>query len=421
MTKERRNDMRVLVLGHSNAYADWALENDITLYNVLDSTGIRVKDLMLQHEPLYVSDRTSIGEMLGVIYRRGLQDNIDVLFTNSEAAAVAAAAMTQILGARGVAVRSAVAARDKSFQKGLIRDAGLPVAASAVFGPGELSLDRAAGHVGFPAVVKPLAEAGTLAVARVRDREHLTNVLEAYHEVHKNLGESWLLEHFVDGTELHLDGLIKDGKIEFLSAGRYFKPLLELRHGRLPGSVILDPTRHESDFGRYREFAERALAALGLETTVFHMECFDTAEGIVFSECAARCAGQLILPAIKIMFGIELQRAAFQLAVTGEFDAPTTPVPKGCVGWAQIPVPQGRVTRLPDQGRMHGVPGLIDIVMDVGIGDDMPYPQADLTHRAGAALISGETEEVVEARLAQLIELFVAEAEVTPFVKPPGP
>jgi biotin carboxylase len=409
--------MRVLVLGHSKPYAEYARDKGIVLFNVLDSHGIRLPNLNLQNAPLVVADRTSVGEILSALYRRGIHQDIDAVFTNSEAAMITAAAIAKALNAVGLPVPVAIAVKDKAFQKDLIRRNGINVARSALLSPGASALDVVPDQVGFPAVLKPLAAAGSVAVTRVRDAGHLAQVLAAYADLHRSLGETWLAESFVDGTELHMDGLVINGQIEFLSVGRYLDPLLELRNGKLPGSVILDPVVHELDFAEYRKFGEQCLAALGLATSVFHLEFFEAASGLVFSECAARCGGQFIVPAIEAQYGIDLELAAFQVAIAGEFTPPTSPVPRICAGWTQLPVPQGRITRLPSPAQLAAIEGVLDISMDVVLGDDMPDSRADLGHRAGIALIAADSEDEAQARITALTGLFAAESESLPLVR----
>lgn len=412
--------MIVLVLGHSIPYADYAREKGISLINVLDSHGIRLKNLDLHREPVVVADRTSIGDILAALYRHNLHQGIDSVFTNSEAAMLTAASLAPALGARGLPIPVAVAVRDKAYQKDRIRRHGIPVAPCYVFGPGAADAARIAGEARFPAVIKPLSGAGGVAVTRVRDAKHLGQVLAAYTDLYKPLGETWLLESYIDGIEMHLDGLVTGGRVEFLSAGRYLDPLLEQRNGRMPGSVILDPVAHDKEFTQYREFAEHCLAAIGLTQSVFHMELFDTPEGLVFSECAARCGGQLIVPAIEKQYGLDLELAAFQVAVSGEFTPPSRPKPDTHAGWIQLPVPPGRITRLPEPDQVRALPGVSDVQMDLSLGDEMPDSRTDLTHRAGVALVTAETEAAVQERMTALADLFLRESEALPVPRPAG-
>ncbi|WP_326643706.1 ATP-grasp domain-containing protein [Streptosporangium sp. NBC_01755] len=404
--------MRVLVLGHSSAYADYAEENGVVLFNVLDAHGLRLENLRLQSDPIAVADRTSIAEILSALHRRGIHRDIDAVFTNSEAGMITAAALAELLGARGIPVRAAVAARDKGFQKALIRAAGIPVTPSAVLESNHSPVDGI-DDLGFPAVVKPLASAGTYGVTRVRDREHLSEVLRAYREVHRSVPGPWLVEEFVDGVEFHLDGIVRNGVVEFLSVGRYVRNMLELRNGNLVGSMIMDPGAHPDLYSRYHRFAEASLGALGLTSTVFHLELFESSEGTFFSECAARCGGGRILPCIAHRFGIELESTAFKVAVMDDF-SPPGPHGDGYVAWSELPVPTGHVTRLPDMKRIRSMPGVVDVDLGIAIGDRVPDRRTVLNVDAGCAVVHGATEEETQTRIDDIAAAFAANIEAVP-------
>lgn len=405
--------MRVLVLGHSLAYADFARAEDIELFNVLDSHGLRIPGLDLQNDPIAVSDRTSIGEILAAVHRRDLVGTLDAVFTNSEACMITAAALADVLHAAGVPVPTAVAIRDKSIQKSHMRAAGIPVAASFLLEPSR-SLESVVPDFRYPAVIKPLAGAATRAVTRVRDREHLDQVLAAFDDAFGDFGKTWLLEEFVDGAEFHLDGIVRGGRIEFFSVGRYAQNCLRVREGKLTGSTILDPTEHEAEYGRFCEFADRSLRVLGVTSSVFHMEIFDTVDGPVFSECAARCGGGQILPCIGYRFGVELELAAFQVAVTGKFLPPSSDSEYAYVGWSHVPVPQGRITRLPDLAAMAAMKGVLSVDMNRSVGDDMPDRRHEIDIRAGCVTVAGSSEEKVRENIGAFTERFAEETEIMP-------
>ncbi|MGC5010768.1 ATP-grasp domain-containing protein [Streptosporangium sp. DT93] len=404
--------MRVLVLGHSSAYADYAEENGIVLFNVLDAHGLRLENLRLQRDPIAVADRTSIAEMISALHRRGIYGDIDAVFTNSEAGMVTASALAELLGARALPVRAAVAARDKAFQKTLVREAGIPVTPSVVLESNHSPAGAAAEGIRYPAVIKPLASAGTHGVTKVRDREHLGEVLRAYNDVYRGVPGPWLLEEFVDGVEFHLDGIVRNGVVEFLSVGRYVRNMLELRNGNLVGSLVMDPVDHADMYARYHRLAEDSLAALGLTSTVFHMELFESDRGgTFFSECAARCGGGRILPSIEHRFGVELESTAFKVAVMDDF-TPPEPRERGYVGWSELPVPTGRITRLPDVKQIQNMPGVLDLDLGVALGDHVPDRRTVLSLGTGCVVVRGATAEEAERRMQDVIDVFAEGVEV---------
>ncbi len=69
------------------------------------------------------------------------------------------------------------------------------------------------------------------------------------------------------------------------------------------------------------------MQTLGFDSTVFHLEFFDTGEALVFSECAARLGGGQIPEVIEHAYGIDWFSVQFEqcMGIVNEHHLPMTP------------------------------------------------------------------------------------------------
>jgi hypothetical protein len=119
------------------------------------------------------------------------------------------------------------------------------------------------------------------------------------------------IEEFIHGPMYHVDAVIVHDKVIFTSASRYLAKPADFSPGGIFGSVGL---RQGELLERIIEFNARALAALGMDLGVTHLELFHTPEDeLVFCEVAARPGGAGVDRAIDLCFGINMIEAAIRL------------------------------------------------------------------------------------------------------------
>jgi biotin carboxylase len=153
------------------------------------------------------------------------QEHFDGVFTLSESAVTATAALADELGLPGIGVEAAVTSRNKLLMKQAYERAGVPCAQFRHV----LSLDdarAAAAAFGYPAILKPVLGASSNYVFRVDDEAELA---ERYVQAARGIGQMpWLLmeadgldigpgglmvESFLDGRECLIEALAWDGEV----------------------------------------------------------------------------------------------------------------------------------------------------------------------------------------------------------------
>jgi len=217
--------------------------------------------------------------------------------------AVVAAAIAGALGVRGNPVAATEAARDKYEQRELLSAARVPVPRFALHGVNEAPRGIA-GRVPYPCVVKPLRLSASRGVMRA---DTPAQFVAAFGRLRHILAEPdvaacgeparrILVEEFVPGAEIALEGLMVDGGLRVLALfdkpdpldGPYFEE-----------TIYVTPSRLPSDAQRALAIcAERAALALGLVQGPVHAELRYNERGAWLIELAARpiggrCSGAL--------------------------------------------------------------------------------------------------------------------------------
>lgn len=268
------------------------------------------------------------------------------LFAYAETDVVRAARLRERHGLRGQKPASALAYRDKLTMKAHAAAAGLRVPTVAPARDGLDVRDFIAAH-GYPVVLKPTDGSGSVGIAILRAPADVANALRRFP------ARPMQIERFVDGTMLHVDGVVCDGSIVYASVARYVNSCLSWMTDDFVGSNALspcDPLR-----ARAYALARDVIASLpDPELAAFHLEIFHTpADELVFCEVASRTGGGLIARAIELTTGRHPTRDwARLLCGLPTITPPDAETPGGFI---QMPPKTGRLVTLPDLTGLSGV------------------------------------------------------------------
>lgn len=387
--------------------------------DVFEAHGYRVvsavaaKDLAQAHKHsdarnlLVVGDPGRFESVLSALSRAEMAaSGFEVVATLHEIPLIAAAVLGGYARRPGMALETAVALRDKFVQKRLARAAGLRVADCRSINT--LSVLECVPWE-RPLVVKPFDEAGTRDAFAVKTPTDLSRLLGS--AVPGGSSGPWLVEEFVDGAELHVDGVVRNGDVTFLSVSRYLHNLITIRSGSLVGSVTLDPATHRERYRQAREVAETSLRAFGHRDGLFHLEVFESEgeAGLVFSECAGRIGGGMIRDVNAHMFGVDLVdeyvRAITGLPPSGVSQAQPTEV----CGWIQFPAPRGRITRIPSREEIMRRPGCVEARLALSVGAQAPDVSSGTHLMAAKAMFAADDEDELRHRMTDAAGWFQAE------------
>jgi biotin carboxylase len=254
-----------------------------------------------------------------------------------------------------------------------------------------------AAQVDFPCVVKPLALSGSRGVMRVDDvAEFGTAVtrLTAILDKTEPGPHHYLVEDFIPGVEVALEGMMDDGRLTLLALfdkpdpldGPFFEETIYTTPSRLPQAVqtaIVDCTA-------------QAAATLGLRTGPIHAELRWNEAGPWLVEIAGRSIGGLCSQTLR--FGPDVSLEALILRQTCGLPWQFTPSPQAS-GVMMIPVPEaGLLKAVTEIEAAEAVP----LIESVEITAPLNYPLVPLPEGEsylGFIFARGETATAVEEAL----------------------
>ncbi|HEX4953442.1 MAG TPA: ATP-grasp domain-containing protein [Thermoanaerobaculia bacterium] len=328
----------------------------------------------------------------------GQLGGLDRLIGALEQLQVPLAQARELLGVPGMGPEAAKNFRDKARMKDVLRAAGLPCARHALVT--SRSEARAfAGEVGFPLVVKPPDGAGGKATFRVDAPESLEEALSVTGPAP---GQSVLIEEFMTGEEYSFETVSIEGRPVWYSSTRYLPTPLEVLHNPwIQWCVLLPREREDPRLADVKAAGFRALAALGMDTGLSHMEWFRRRDGsIAISEIAARPPGAQITTLVSLAHEADLLSAWARVMVFGEFEMPPR---RWATGAAFL--------RGMGEGRVKAVRGLDQAQRELGplvVEAKLPQPGAPKStsyEGDGYVLLRHEDTETVRKALMRLVAL----------------
>lgn len=316
-----------------------------------------------------------------------------------------AALMSEHLGIPGIAVDTALVCRDKGLMKQRIRDAGAaPTPNWRVIDDIQEANESSVAGLSYPMVIKPLADSSSESALRVDSRDRLAGVLA---QLQRTSLTAFIAEEFSPGTEWHIDGVVTNGVVRFLSVGAYGANLIKVHDGAIVSSTILHPERDAWAFDLAWPTAQRVVTALGHHDGVFHLETFytDGAADLTFGECAARLGGSGIPDSILLARGVDLAAAEVQIR-TGRQPTVSGPVVDGYIGFVYLPIVDGILRRAPSQADFAGQPGVVAASVVLPTGFRMTGRGVNINIHAARAIVEGDSRVQVEQRIADLVRWF---------------
>lgn len=263
---------------------------------------------------------------------RGLRDawgRLDRLEGYLEMLQVPIAEARDELDVDGMRAEAARNFRDKNRMKEVLRKAGVPVARQALVRSGD-DARAFVQEVGYPIVLKPLAGLGARNTQRAHDETSLASALNALLPSANNPAQA---EEFVQGEEHTFETVTIGGQPVWSSSTEYLPgPLKVIENPWMQYALILP---RETDLPHVQAFAPvnaKALAALGMQNGLSHMEWFLRADGsAVVSEVGARPPGANIMPLLAAAHGADPWAAWARLMVHRTWQLPPRRFASGSV------------------------------------------------------------------------------------------
>jgi len=338
------------------------------------------------------------------------REPVDAIVPVDDEGVVAGAMAASELGLAHNPVAAVAATRDKAKLRRALSAAGLPQPSFRLVEWGQDAVGPAS-EVGSPCVLKPLSMAASRGVIRADDAKATTEaaarVRAIIEEARPDPMEPLLIESYVPGLELALEGLLRGGRLEVLAL--FDKPD-PLEGPFFEETIYVTPSRRPT--GIRRQIAgtcEAAAAALGLSEGPVHAEVRLHNSEVWVIDMAARSIGGLCSRSLRFGLGVSLEelllRHALGLPIEDLERAPNAS------GVMMLPIPEPgileEVRGVEEAGRVPGIDGL---EITVARGRRLrPLPEGD--RYLGFLFASGATPEDVERALRR------AHAEIEVVIK----
>jgi biotin carboxylase len=317
---------------------------------------------------------------------------------------VIAAALSQALGLPHNGVDAAAAARNKHRMRELLSLHGVPVPRHAKF---SLDADPSAlaRQLAFPCVVKPLILSSSCGVIRTNDQTEFVTAFQRVARLLSELGlaaaggsgREILVEDFIPGQEVALEGLLTEGTLRMLALfdkpdpldGPFFEETIYVTPSRLPVGVQTG----------IAACATRAARALGLREGPVHAELRVNDRGPWVLEVAARSIGGHCSRTLRFGSGLSLEELILRHAL--RMDLGSLERERRPAGVMMLPIPRAGVLKeVRGAKSARAVPGIEEVTITAQPGEALvPLPEG--TRYLGFMIARGETPEGVEVSLRE--------------------
>ena len=283
----------------------------------------------------------------------------------------------------------------------------------------------------YPCIVKPLALAGSRGVMRADDPAAFVGAVSRLHailqqpDVAAECGphaDSYLVEGFIPGEEIALEGLLTDGRLQVFAL--FDKPD-PLDGPVFEETIYVTPSRLSQE--RQAEItatADRAALALGLQDGPLHAEFRLNADGVWPIDLAARTIGGLCARALR--FG-EGDTSLEEIILAHASDRmPESVEREPCAaGVMMVPTPgAGVLQRVEGVDAARRVANIVEVLISAYPGQELvPLPEGGAY--VGFLFARADRPQAVEAALREahtqlVFHLGVGEAQITLSPHAPG-
>ena len=297
-----------------------------------------------------------------------------------DATTVVSAAIGQALGLRANAPAAVSATRNKQAMREALARAGVPQPNFAVLGVGD-DPARAAATARYPCVLKPLVLSASRGVIRADTHAEFVAAWRRVVAIVRDpdvqaLGDGAskiLVEDFVPGVEVSLEGMLTEGSLTTLAIfdkpdpldGPFFEETIYVTPSRLP----------EATQRGVAASAGQAARALGLSDGPVHAELRINDAGPWLIELAARSIGGLCSRTLRFGTGMSLEEIILRHALGWPIASLERERP--AAGVMMIPIPRGGVLEeVRGLEAARAVAGIEDVTISIPKGHAVvPLPE----------------------------------------------
>lgn len=256
-----------------------------------------------------------------------------------------------------------------------------------------------AARLGYPVVVKPVSLSASQGVIRVDRADDLPATIKRIRSIAQTRGrdphEPVLVERFVPGAEVAVEGLMRGGALDVLAIfdkpdpldGPFFEETIYVTPSRLA------PATQQS----IRAVTAAAAQALGLSEGPIHAELRTSGGQAWLLEIAARSIGGLCARALRFGLGVSLEQLILRHALG--LPIRDLALTDAAAGVMMVPIPRaGRLRAVHGVDGARAVEGVAGVEITIAPGQDLvPLPEGN--RYLGFVFARGREPGDVEAAL----------------------
>ncbi len=299
---------------------------------------------------------------------------LDAVLAIDDQGLVVAAVASERLGLSHNQPDAVSATRNKAIQRARLAASCVPQPDYRVVGVGA-PVAVAAAEIGYPCVVKPVSRSASQGVIRVDGPDQAAVAEDRIRSI-VGTSEELLVERFVPGAEVAVEGLLDAGQLHVLAVfdkpdpldGPFFEETIYVTPSRLPPAVI----------AAIGSTVAAGAAALGLREGPLHAELrIGSAGEPALLEVAARSIGGLCARALRFGAGVSLEEIIIRHAVgAGLGGLRREPQASGVM---MLPIRSaGVLERVDGQSDALAVDGVVGLEISIPVGRTViPLPEGD--------------------------------------------
>jgi biotin carboxylase len=333
------------------------------------------------------------------IVELGDRQPLDAIVPVDDQGVLIAALAAEKLGLSHNPPAAVAATRNKVMLRRALAGAEISQPAFELAGPPD-DVAALAEVIGYPVVLKPLSMSASRGVIRADNADQTRAAAERIRRIlmvaGQNPNEPILIEEYVPGIELAVEGVLRSGELEVLA---FFDKPDPLEGPFFEETLFVTPSRlHPEMLDEVERVAARAIRAIGLREGPVHAELRVDGSRVTFLEVAARSIGGLCGRSLRFgLLGTPLEVVLLRHAL----GRPLRRVRRedAASGVMMLPIPKsGILSGVHGTDRALEVPGVTEIDITIPPGRRvLPLPEAD--RYLGFLFASGPTPENVERAL----------------------
>lgn len=250
---------------------------------------------------------------------------LSAIIPGSEYHVPIAAQLASLMHLPGVDPQHVNNLRIKSKTRDCLKEKGIRCPRYAVIN-NENEITAASKYIGFPCVLKPIASAGSMHVSRINTYKELRQAYRAmradtWAELGQGIGNTALIEEYIDGEEFSVEGFIEDSRAQVISITKKFltpEPyFIEMGH-------IVPSNTSPAIQASIESYTQSVISALSINLGIFHAELRVDKQGPVLMEIAGRLPGCRICD--LILFSKEINM--YKIMIQSHLGLPINVIPK---------------------------------------------------------------------------------------------